>query len=99
MLSVIAIGQTLARREVHALYGGRQQGGIGPSSKAPVVLVFTDPTTGHRHGYYDGWDADGLFNYCGEGQLGDQRLVQGNKAILRHKEEGRTLEVFVANGS
>ncbi len=98
MLDQIKPGQTLTRREVHALYGGRQQGGIGPSSKAPVVLFFTDPATGHRHGYYDGWDADGLYNYCGEGQQGDQRLVQGNKAILKHAEEGRTLEGFSAKG-
>jgi len=62
-------------------------------------MFFTDPSTGHRHGYYDGWDDEGLFNYCGEGQLGDQRLVQGNKAILRHVEEGRTLEGFLASGA
>lgn len=99
MLDQIEPGTTLTRRDLHKLYGGRQQGGIGPSSKAPVVLFFTDPATGHRHGYYDGWDADGLYNYCGEGQLGDQRLVQGNKAILKHAEEGRTLEGFSAKGS
>jgi hypothetical protein len=91
-------GDRLPRREVHARFGGRQQGGIGPSSKTPVVLFFTDPVTGHRHGYYDGWDADGLFNYVGEGQTGDQRLVQGNKSILNHAADGRTLEGFFASG-
>jgi hypothetical protein len=98
MLDNLTPGQQLLRREVHARYGGRQQGGIGPSSKAPVVLFFTDPDVGHRHGYYDGWDQDGLFNYYGEGQTGDQRLVQGNKAILNHKADGRTLEGFLAKG-
>jgi hypothetical protein len=62
-------------------------------------MFFTDPATGHRHGYYDGWDDDGLFNYVGEGQFGDQRLVQGNKAILNHASEGRTLEGFQASGT
>jgi hypothetical protein len=62
-------------------------------------MFFTDPVTGHQHGYYDGMDADGLFNYVGEGQKGDQKLVQGNKAILRHREEGRTLEGFLARGT
>ncbi|MDG4832978.1 hypothetical protein O7627_27270 [Solwaraspora sp. WMMD1047] len=62
-------------------------------------MFFTDPRTGHQHGYYDGWDDDGLFNYVGEGQTGDQRFVQGNKSILRHREEGRTLEGFKAHGS
>jgi hypothetical protein len=92
-------GDQILRRELHERYGGRQQGGIGPSSKAPVILFFTDPAAGHRHGYYDGWDDDGLFNYYGEGQLGDQRLVQGNKAILNHKTDGRTLEGFLARGT
>lgn len=92
-------GTTLKRREVHDMFGGRQQGGIGPSSKTPTVLFFTDPSTGRRHGYYDGWDADGLFNYTGEGQVGEQRLVQGNKAILNHQADGRALLGFEADGT
>lgn len=98
MLQGLEPGDKLPRREVHARYGGRQQGGIGPSRVAPVVLFFTDPVTGQRHGYYDGWDDDDLYNYVGEGQLGEQRLVQGNRAILNHAAEGRTLEGFVADG-
>lgn len=99
MLNGIAVGQQLPRRRVHEMFGGRQQGGIGPSRQAPVVLFFTDPATGHKHGYYDGWDDDGLFNYVGEGQVGDQRLAQGNKAINDHAKEGRSLEGFVAQGT
>lgn len=99
MLDKLQPGDRLPRREVHARFGGRQQGGIGPSSKSPVVLFFTDPATGQKHGYYDGWDSDGYFNYVGEGQTGDQRLVQGNKSILNHVADGRTLEGFLATGS
>lgn len=99
MLSGLKPGEVLPRREVHERYGGRRQGGIGPSSKVPAVLFFTDPSTGQRHGYYDGLDDEGLYNYVGEGQVGDQKLVQGNKAILLHKEEGRTLEGFLARGT
>jgi hypothetical protein len=99
MLENLKPGDQLLRREVHARYGGRQQGGIGPSTRSPVVLFFTDPAKGHLHGYYDGLDDDGLFNYYGEGQLGDQRLVQGNKAILNHVIEGRSLEGFLASGT
>jgi hypothetical protein len=62
-------------------------------------MFFTDPASGHKHGYYDGIDADGLFHYVGEGQRGDQRFVQGNKAIRDHEREGRSLEGFKANRS
>jgi hypothetical protein len=98
MLDGLTPGNLLTRREVHDRFGGRRQGGISPSRETPVVMFFTDPDTGHRHGYYDGLDADNLFNYVGEGQRGDQRLVQGNKAILQHREDGRTLEGFAASG-
>lgn len=97
MLPGLKPGDELPRREVHQRFGGRRQGGIGPSAQSPVVLFFTDPATGHRHGYYDGWDDHGLFHYYGEGQKGDQRLVQGNKTILDHKADGRTLEGFRAS--
>lgn len=63
------------------------------------MLFFTDPSTGRQHGYYDGWGSDNLFHYVGEGQRGDQQLTQGNKAILRHVEDGRTLEGFRAEGT
>ncbi len=99
MLNEIQVGETLLRREVHERFGGRQQGGISPSRVAPVVMFFTDPITGHQHGYYDGMDDEGLFNYVGEGQKGDQSFVQGNKAIRHHKEDGRSLEGFLATGT
>lgn len=98
MLENLRPGEALARREVHRRYGGRQQGGISPSRVVPAVMFFTDPATGHKHGYYDGWDDDGLFNYVGEGQTGNQRLVQGNRAILDHAAEGRSLEGFRSRG-
>jgi hypothetical protein len=78
--------------------GGRRQGGISPSREAPVVMFFTDPVRGHRHGYYDGLDGSGNYHYVGEGQIGDQVLAQGNKAIQRHVEEGRKLEGFLSEG-
>lgn len=90
----------LARRDLHGRYGGNRQGGITTSRVvAGVVLFFTDPAKGHRHGYYDGWAEDGCFHYVGEGQQGDQQLVRGNKRILKHQEEGRSLEGFRAEGT
>jgi hypothetical protein len=87
-------GNRIPRTALHAEYGGRPQGGIGPSRVSPNVLVFTDPAAGEPHGYFDGWQADGCFHYTGEGQRGDQRMVSGNASILRHEEEGRALRLF-----
>jgi hypothetical protein len=87
-------GEVAVRRDLHEEYGGRRQGGIGPSRVTPNVLLFTDPATGHRHGYFDGWGQDGCYHYAGEGQVGDQRMVQGNLAVLNHRTDGRALRLF-----
>lgn len=88
-------GQEIERKTLQRRYGGRTQGGIGPSSSSPNVLVFSDPVAGEPHGYFDGWRADGYFHYTGEGQRGDQQMKSGNRAILRHAEEGRALRLFL----
>jgi hypothetical protein len=90
----LAPGASLERTVLQARYGGRTQGGIGPSRKTPNVLIFSDPVAGEPHGYYDGWQADNCFHYTGEGQRGDQQMKSGNAAIFNHAEEGRALRVF-----
>jgi len=90
----LELGDVIERKQLHAKYGGRTQGGIGPSAKTPNVMIFTDPIAGEKHGYYDGWMPDGLFHYSGEGQYGDQRMLSGNASILNHQAEGRALRVF-----
>jgi hypothetical protein len=98
MLS-IKPGESIGRIELHEQYGGRWQGGISPSKVSPNVFLFTDPSRGERRGYlYDGWREDGLFHCTGEGQLGDQRMVQGNRTVRDHAEEGRGLHVFEVRG-
>lgn len=87
-------GDQIERKALHSKFGGRTQGGIGPSAKTPNVFVFTDPVAGEKHGYYDDWMPDGCFHYSGEGQYGDQRMISGNASILNHQAEGRALRVF-----
>jgi hypothetical protein len=91
-------GKTIKRTSLHRRYGGRQQGGISPSRKSPHVFLFTDPKRGEQHGYiFDGQRKDGLYDYTGEGQSGDQEMVQGNRTIRDHKAEGRELHLFDAS--
>ncbi|MFI1018015.1 restriction endonuclease [Streptomyces sp. NPDC020965] len=87
-------GQRFKRVDVHKIYGGRRQGGIGPSRVSANVLLFTDPAKGRQHGYFDGWGADGCYHYAGEGQRGDQRMTQGNLSLLNHRQDGRALRLF-----
>jgi hypothetical protein len=87
-------GQEVLRTALHEKFGGRTQGGIGPSKQTPNVLIFSDPKAGEPHGYYDGWQSDGCFHYTGEGQRGDQQMMSGNAAIANHFTDGRALRVF-----
>jgi hypothetical protein len=87
-------GDKIRRKVLHQRYGGRTQGGIGPSSLTPNILIFSDTLVGKKYGYIDGWEEDGCYHYTGEGQYGDQEMKSGNAAILNHQKEGRALRLF-----
>jgi hypothetical protein len=76
-------GDRIRRTELHDLYGGSGQSGISPSRISPNILVFTDPRSGERHGYFDQWAADDSFHYTGEGQRGDQTMTRGDRRRRR----------------
>src|SRR5581483_3250319 len=88
----LAPGVRIKRAELHKQYGGRPQCGIAPSNRSPNVLVFTAPS-GHKYGYYDGLQPDGCFHYTGEGQLGDQQLTQGNRALAEHQQKNKSVRL------
>lgn len=88
----LKVGNVVRRRDVHAQFGGQQQGGIATPSEHPVVLAFTGGS-GVQHGYDDGWDK-GVFCYFGEGQLGPMEFVRGNRAMRDHIQDGKDLLLF-----
>lgn len=99
-------GELTTRAEMKSAFGGGQGQGIHPCTGSPNVLLYTDPASGEKFGYYDGWvstedDTDALFEYTGDGE-GDQvfegRYGWRNRAILLHIDEGRALRVFKAAG-
>jgi len=88
------IGRIYNRRaDIHARFGGQQQGGIITPVEHPLVIVITGEE-GLEHGYADRYRADGVFEYFGEGQLGDMRLRAGNRAIAEHSAQGKGLLLF-----
>ncbi|MFE9423183.1 hypothetical protein ACFYNO_09480 [Kitasatospora sp. NPDC006697] len=68
------------------------------------VNLFSDPSVGKKVGYHDGWlaeedDLGPIFEYTGAGLQGDQTFEgTGNRAILQHVQQGRTLRVFELDG-
>lgn len=85
------------KKQIHALLGGQQQGGISTPRDQPVVVIFTGEA-GKSHGYEDFWDDDGIFHYFGEGQSGDMQMTGGNRAIDRHQVDGKHLLLFKSMG-
>lgn len=81
------------RRDIHARFGGQQQGGIITPSEHAVVIIITGEE-GLEHGYADRYRPDGAFEYFGEGQVGDMTLIRGNRAIANHSADGKSLLLF-----
>lgn len=81
------------RKDIHAVYDGQQQGGIITPAKFPIVFIITGEE-GLRHGYDDQTRSDGVFEYYGEGQVGDMQMTNGNRAIAEHSWSGKSLLLF-----
>jgi 5-methylcytosine-specific restriction protein A len=82
------------RREIHARFGGQEQGGmITPASHNLIFLV--TGKSGRQHGYEDHWSDDGsTFFYFGEGQAGDMRFIKANAALRDHSAKGEDVHLF-----
>src|SRR3954447_16990724 len=81
------------RADIHAKLGGQQQGGIITPAQYPLVIIVTGEE-GLAHGYHDRMRDDGVFEYFGEGQVGDMALQRGNLAIGSHAADGKSLLLF-----
>jgi 5-methylcytosine-specific restriction protein A len=87
-------GKVYSRRaDIHAKFGGQQQGGIITPTQHPLVIIITGEK-GLEHGYADRARDDGAFEYFGEGQVGDMVLQRGNLAIAGHAADGKSLLLF-----
>jgi 5-methylcytosine-specific restriction protein A len=64
---VFELGKVYRRRDLHAEFGGQEQGGIVTPSRSPFIFLITGEA-GLRYGYHDEEHADGTFLLYGEGQ-------------------------------
>lgn len=91
--SVLEVGKSYTRKFLLEAFGGQLQSGIWTPKEFPVVFMFTGES-GQQFGYKDGWTAEGVFAYTGEGQEGDMTFTSGNKAIRDHRQNGKDLFLF-----
>jgi hypothetical protein len=82
----LRVGESYLKTDLHRMFGGNPRAGICPTESG-VVLIFSDPPSGTRYGYDQNDEvALGVYRYTGEGQLGDQQLIRGNKSLLSNRK-------------
>jgi len=95
----LAFGQCFnSRKEISKLLGGDTQKGIAPSSKEPVILLFTN--SGEL--YTDYFYPKEKYTYCmytGIGRVGHQDSIENNMydlniAVMSHMANGKRLLLF-----
>ncbi|WDZ96212.1 HNH endonuclease [Herbaspirillum sp. WKF16] len=86
-------GNVYTRTQLTQLYGGQLQSGIWTPREFPVVFIFSGES-GEAYGYNDCWTHDGVFEYVGEGQVGDMVFTKGNKALADHRDNGEDVLLF-----
>ena len=89
----LAVGAVFRRAELHSRFGGSRFSGIVPSKREPVVLLFHTMEPAQQF-YRDGFDADGIYWYSGEGSVGDMSWTASNQAIRDHEKLGLDLLFF-----
>ena len=92
-ISDFNLGQKYKREDLMDAFKGAFQGGINICKRTNTIVI-TSKHTGNR--IYDDklFDGDVMY-YTGEGQVGDQKMWKGNKAILEAKANGRDVHLFV----
>lgn len=92
-ISDFKLGKVYTRADLMSAFKGAFQGGINICKRTNTIVI-TSKHTGNR--IYDDKLFDGdIMQYTGEGQIGDQKMWKGNKAIYEAKQLGRDIHLFV----
>lgn len=93
------VGQVYKRAvDIHQQLGGNARAGIITLPKHPLIIPVTGSRDGN-HPYRDKWTADGVFEYYGQGNVGDMKMQGGNLAIRDHIQNGKDLLLFQYAGA
>lgn len=95
MTDHLILGETYTANQMNDFIGGKHQGGIRYSGNFPDL---------HRIGVIIGGAADAIYpdelhggtiTYIGEGQVGDQKLAMGNRALVWAHFHDLPVHVFI----
>ena len=89
----LTLGGVYRRADLHGRFGGNRNAGIVPSKQEPVVLLFHTEEPAQQF-YLDGFDANGIYWYSGEGTAGDMTWTPANRAVRDHVQVGNDLFFF-----
>lgn len=89
----LSVGAVYRRADLHARFGGSRFSGIVPSKREPVALLFHTEEPVQQF-YRDGFDAEGVYQYSGEGSTGDMIWTPSNRAVRDHSDLGLDLLFF-----
>jgi len=87
-------GQEYSRAEVQRFVGGNAQAGIFYAASGPSIAVLDVVHRRQATGYANVWLTPDVFEYAGQGLVGDQELTGANERLLQHAEDGRDLYLF-----
>lgn len=87
------LGKVYNVYQLREAFLGSFNGGINICKRTNTIVI-TSLHTGNRI-YDDKLFESDIMYYTGEGQIGDQKMWKGNKAILDAKELGRPIHLFV----
>jgi 5-methylcytosine-specific restriction protein A len=86
-------GKVYKRSVIHNQYGGNRRNGISYSAQYPYIFIFSGES-GNEYGYIDMWLNPDVFQYSGEGQLGNMEFIRGNLQLKDHLKNGKRVFLF-----
>ena len=97
-MSELIAGNTYSAKQMNEFIGGKHQGGIRYSGNFPELKRIGVIIGGGADAIYDDEVRRKSITYVGEGQLADQRLTFGNRALVWAHFNDQQVHVFVNEG-
>lgn len=95
MTDQLTPGETYTANQMNDFIGGKHQGGIRYSGMFPDIKRIGVIIGGGADAIYPDEMHSGTITYIGEGQVGDQKLAMGNRALVWAHFHDILVHVFI----